>query len=105
TFAIFGAVFVNDVDKKKDSFPCLMLQNQSVWKGVHDVVVAQSGGADALALLYSIYPADFSTGDVVVRGIRADAGAAHGDAHVVDGAVPDLRALQRLSPRLLPRPL
>src|SRR5207248_2842638 len=105
TFAIFGACFMNDIDNKKDSLPCLSWTSSSVRKGVRDVVVAQSGGAAAVPVLYSIYQTDLPAGAAPVRRIRVDAGPTHRHPHVVDGphAVP--RSLQRLSPRLLSRPL
>src|SRR5438105_3752169 len=105
TFAIFGARFMNDLDNKKDSFPCLALPNSSVRKGVRDVVVAQGGGAAVVALLYSIHQANLPAGAGPVRRIRVDVGPTHRHPHVVDGPHAVARSLQRLSPRLLSRPL
>src|SRR2546423_6339398 len=103
---------MNGIDNKKDSLPCLSLRSASVRKGVRDDVVvavpAQVGGAVAVAILYSIYPAHLPAGDAPARRLGADAGPPHRHPHAVDG--PDVvprprRSLQRLPPRLLAGPL
>src|SRR5579859_8246355 len=76
-----------------------------MWKGVRNVVVSQSGGAAAVAILYSFYQADLPAGNGAVRRIRADHRSPHHHTNLVDGARPDPRPHCQLSPRLLPRPL
>src|ERR1700752_3204243 len=102
---------MTDVDNKKESFPCLSLPNTSLRKGARDVVVdvAEGGGAAAVAILYSVYQAPLPAGAAAGRRVRLDRGPADRHAHAVDDARalgrPGRRPLQRLSPRLVPRPL
>src|SRR5579864_7095997 len=105
TFAIFGACFVIEVDNKEDSLPCLLLPKTGVWKGVRYVVVAQSGGAAAVAVLYSLYQANLPAGDGAAGRVCAHRRSPQRHANALDGAQPKQRPLWQLSPHLLPRPL
>ena len=95
------------VDNKKDSLPCLTLRSASVWKGVPRAVVAPapSGGAAAVAVLYSIHPAHLPARAGPVRRPRPGPGTTHGHRRAAGGPGGRRGAPHRVPPRLLPRPL